>query len=114
MSQTFSELCAEVIRSAKFVSDYEQCSPHFQRVLDFILSHPGQRDELTQILCEHVENGGYTEIALVEFLMGSLRWPEVRDAAVARCEREGNMYHEVKQLVDVYVRAAQPKHGDTC
>lgn len=102
MSQTFPELCVEVRRSTKFISYYEQCRPHYQRVLDFIVSHPEQREEVAALLCELVKDGGYTEIALVEFLMDSLRWPEVRDAAVARCEWEGNMYREVKQLVDVY------------
>ena len=102
MPRTFPELCSEVTEATKFIVNYEQCCPHYQRVLDYILAHPDLRDDIAKVLCDLVENGGYHKIALVQFLMVSLKWPEIRVAAQARCNREGNMYHEVKQLVDVY------------
>jgi hypothetical protein len=102
MSQVFPELCNEVMRATKFISSYEQRCPHYQRVLDYIVSHSDQRDDIAKMLCGLIVDGGYNQIALVQFLMESLKWPEIKAVAVARCEREGNMYHEVKHLVDVY------------
>ena len=102
MSQTFPELYSEVMRATKFISSFEQCCPHYQRVLDYIVSHPDQRDDISKLLCELVVDGGYNQIALLQFLMKSLKWPEIRVVAEARCEQEGNMYREVKDLVDVY------------
>src|SRR5688572_14422664 len=101
MSQTFRELCNEVIRATDFIASYEQCRPHFQRVLDYIVSHSDERTDIVAFLSQLVADGGYTEIALVQFLMESLQWPEIRAAAQSRSEKEGNMYWEIKHLVDV-------------
>ena len=102
MSDEFSILCADVLRDTKWIPNYEGGCPHFQRALDYIHGHSSERDEIARILGEFVEGGGYVQISLVEFLMSSLRWPEIRIIAEARCAREGNMYWEVKHLLDVY------------
>jgi hypothetical protein len=102
MTDAFPNLCSEVLRATKFIASYEECRPHFQRVLDYIESHLAERDEIAKILGEFVVSGGYTQISLVEFLMSSLKWPEIRVVAEARCAQEGNMYWEVKHLIDVY------------
>lgn len=106
MSEEFSKLCNDVLRGAKFITSYEECCRHFQRVLDYIGGHPEEREEIIEILSQHVTDGGYTEVALAEFLMSSLKWPEIRIVAEARCAKEGNMYQEVKRLVDIYGPAA--------
>jgi hypothetical protein len=102
MPQMFPKLCAEVMQATDFTSSYEACCPHYQRVLDYIVAHPSESDEISKLLCGLVTDGGYNQIALVQFLMESLKWPEVRAVAERRCEQEGNMYWEVKHLIEVY------------
>jgi hypothetical protein len=102
MSHTFLQLCSEVLSATKFTPSYEQCRPHYQRVLDYIVAQPEERVDMIGFLSELVVDGGYSEISLVQFLMESLRWPEIRIAAESRCEKEGNMYWEIKHLIDVY------------
>ena len=106
MSDAFSKLCAEVLQATKWIASYEECRPHFQRVLNYIEGHLSQRDEISKILGEFVDGGGYSQISLVEFLMSSLKWHEIRVVAAARCAREGNMYWEIKHLLDVYDQVA--------
>jgi hypothetical protein len=102
MSDEFPKVCAEVLRDTKWIASYEECRPHFQRVLDYIHEHSSERDGIAKILGEFVDGGGYVQLSLVEFLMSSLKWPEIRVIAEARCAREGNLYWEVKHLLDVY------------
>lgn len=102
MSDTFPKLCNEVLQAAKFIASYEECRPQFQRVLDYIEGHLSERDEISKVLGTFVDRGGYTQVSPVEFLMSSLKWPEIKVVAEARCAREGNMYFEVKRLLDVY------------
>jgi hypothetical protein len=102
MSDAFLKLCREVLRATDFIPSYEECSPHYQRVLDHIDAHLAERDDIAKTLGEFVADGGYNHIAMVQFLMETLKWPEIRTVAEARCAKEGNMYREVKHLVDVY------------
>jgi hypothetical protein len=106
MSDTFPRLCSEVLQATKFISSYEDCCPYYQRVLDYIEAHLAERDDITKVLGEFVVGGGYNHIALVQFLMETLKWPEIRTVAEVRCAQEGNMYREVKHLVDVYESVA--------
>jgi len=106
MPDTFLKLCDEVLRATKFISNYEECRPHFQQLLDYVVNHLNERDEMVKTLTKFVANGGYTEISLVQFLMESLKWPEIKLAAETRCAQEGNMYWEIKHLADVYNSAA--------
>ncbi len=89
------------MRATNFTASYKMCSVHYQPVVDCIVSHPDERNEIVRTLSYFVENGGYNQIGLVQFLMEWLKWPEIKAAAQARCEWEGNMYHEVKHLIDV-------------
>lgn len=102
MSDAFQKLCAEVLNVTKFVSSYEECCLHFQPVLEYIQTHLEERNKIAETLIQFVEKGGYAEVALLEFLMDSLQWPEIKAAAEKRCAWEGNMYNEVKHLVDVF------------
>ena len=98
----FLTLCNEVLHATGFISSYEECCPHYQRVLDYIIIHLDEREDMSKVLSQLVTDGGYNQIALVQFLMESLKWPEIRVVAEARCAKEGNMYWEVKHLIDVY------------
>jgi len=106
MSDDFSKLCTEVLQATKWIANFEECRPHFQRLLDYILEHSSERSEIAKILGKFVEDGGYTHISLVEFLMSSLKWSEIKTIAEMRCAKEGNMYWEVKHLLDVYDKVA--------
>jgi hypothetical protein len=50
MSDTFPKLCSGVLQATKFMADYEECRPHFQRVLDYVASHLDERDVMAKTL----------------------------------------------------------------
>ena len=100
MSDAFQTLCAEVARDTKFLHELKDCHPHYQRVLDYIIAHPEERDEMAAALSRSFD------IYLWLFLMPTLKWPEVRAAAEARWNDGGNHFHDcdIKELLEVYER----------
>ena len=57
---------------------------------------------MAKAFSKFVTDGGYPEVSLVEFLMGTLKWPEIKIVAEARLAQEGNMYFEVERIVSAY------------
>jgi len=107
MSDAFHTLCAEVARGTKFLRELKDCYPHNQRVLDFIVAHPKERDEMAAALSASFYDrpgSAAASIYLLQFLMASLKWPEVRTAAEQRWNDGGNHFHdaEIKQLLAIY------------
>jgi hypothetical protein len=107
MPDAFHILCAEVARDTKFLRELKACYPHYQRVLDYIVAHPEQRDKMAAALsgCFYDRPGAaIASVYLLQFLMKSLKWPEVRAAAEERRKDGGNHFHdtEIKQLLEIY------------
>lgn len=50
MTEAFRKLCTDVYRDTKFLHDLKDCFPHYQRVLDYIIAHPEERDEIAVAL----------------------------------------------------------------
>jgi hypothetical protein len=95
MFQEFKKICLEVDAATKFLHSIEECRPHYQRVLDYIIAHPDERDSFAIALSNASSQTGKpgtvrADIYLLEFLMETLHWPEVKRAAEA-CE--GNSGH---------------------
>ena len=111
MSDAFHELCIEVDRATKFLRSVEECRPHFKKELDYILAHPDERDTMATALSGSFYDrpGAVTaSIYLLQFLMESLKWPEVRVAAEERWNDGGNHFYdaEIKQLLEIYGAAS--------
>ncbi len=109
MSDAFRQLCAEIDRATQTTISLEECRPHYQRALDYVRAHPQERDEIASLLARHVsvgyvEGGLRSDISLVQFLMATLKWPEVRAAAEERFGDGGNASdaHEMQELIRVY------------
>jgi hypothetical protein len=108
MSDTFRKLCVDGYRDTQFLHDLKDCFPHYQRVLDYIITHPEQRDEMAAALSGSFYNkpgAAVAEIYVLQFLMQSLKWPEIREAAEMRWNDGGNSVPGIKDLLEVY-RAA--------
>jgi hypothetical protein len=108
MSDTFLKLCDDVERATAHIHSLEACHPHYRRVLDYIISHPAERDSMATALSGSLygkPGSARASIYLLQYLMESLRWPEVRVAAEARLDDGGNHFHdtELKRLLDLYV-----------
>jgi hypothetical protein len=109
MPDSFRQLCTEIDRATKTIITLEQCEPHYQRVLDYIRSHPEERDDIATLLANHVRHGYCpgglrSDISLVRFLMAVLKWPEIKAAAEERYNDGGNASygHEIQKLLSVY------------
>ncbi len=105
MSETFHKLCADVARDTKFLHVLEDCFPHYQRVLDFIVTHPEERNEIAAALSGsfYRKPGSVAaSIDLLRFLMKSLKWPEIKAAAEERWNDGGNSVPGIKDLLEIY------------
>ena len=105
MSDAFHELCLEVWRVTKYLHRVDECCPHYQRVLDYIVSHPDERDAMAAALSGSFygrPGAAAASTYLLQFLMESLKWPEVRVAAEERSNDGGNSVPGLKDLLDVY------------
>ena len=109
MTGAFHQLCAEVDRAAHTAVSLEPCHPHYQKVLEYILAHPEERDEIATALSrvvgrEHQPGGTRGRIHLVQFLMESLQWPEIKAAAEERYDNGGHALYgrEIQDLLKVY------------
>ncbi|HEX3799278.1 MAG TPA: hypothetical protein VH413_11300 [Verrucomicrobiae bacterium] len=98
MFDDFSKLYEEVCAATKCLHDWKACHPHYQRVLDYIHAHPGERSQIAKILSRSFN------ICLLQFLMPTLRWPEIRIAAEERMKDGGNHFHDgdLKELLEIY------------
>src|ERR1700704_6362250 len=98
MSAAFSRLYDEVSAATKVLHTVEQCQLHYQRLLDYIQAHPDERETIARVLVR-----GF-DIYLLQFLMQSLKWSEVRAAAEERWNDGGNHFYdtEIKQLLEIY------------
>src|SRR5215471_12872116 len=97
MSEAFNELCTEVARDTKFLHLVADCYPHYQRVLDYIVAHPEERDEMATALSRNFYDSpgkAPASIYLLQFLMERLKWEEVKSAAEQRWNDGGNQYHQ--------------------
>lgn len=113
MSEAFLQLCAEVDGSARLLHSIEECQPHYQRVLDYIMEHPEERSFIARALTSVLtgETGAArASIYLLQFLMQSLQWPEVRLAA-EHFSFDGNAWydHEIQKLIRVYENVQQTR-----
>ena len=105
MPDAFHELCIEVGRATNFLHSLEECRPHYQRVLDYIVAHPEERDAMAAALSGSFygrPGAAAASTYLLQFLMESLKWPEVRVAAEERSNDGGNSVPGLKDLLDVY------------
>jgi hypothetical protein len=105
MSEAFHLLCAEVARDTKFLHNLKDCFPHYQRVLDYIVAHPEERDEMAAALSGSLYDkpgAAAASVYLLQFLMESLKWPEVRLAAEERWNDGGNSVPGIKDLLEMY------------
>jgi hypothetical protein len=108
MTKAFLEVCADVDRATQTIFHVEDCRPHYQRVLDYIVTHPEERDEIAHILSRHVRRGYVpggirSDMSLVQFLMETLKWPEVRAAAEEMFKiGDGQEWAKYKRLLDIY------------
>ena|SRR5215468_4675180 len=98
MSEAFAKLYREVAASTRFLHTVAECTPHYQRLLDYIQTHPGERDNIGEVLVQNFD------VYLLQFLMPSLRWSEVRVAAERRRNDGGNHFYdtEIRQLLEIY------------
>jgi hypothetical protein len=73
-------------------------APDSRRLLDYIHTHPDERASIAAALVQ-----GF-DIYLLQFLMPSMKWPEVRAAAEERWNDGGNHFYdsEIKQLLEIY------------
>ncbi|HEY6166418.1 MAG TPA: hypothetical protein VI454_00170 [Verrucomicrobiae bacterium] len=107
MSDAFCDLCAEVERATAFLHELDKCRPHYQRVLDYINAHPEERDEMAAALSGSFygrPGAARASVYMLQFLMQSLKWPEVRVAAEERWNDGGNHFYdcEMKSLLAIY------------
>ena len=105
MSDAFRKLCLEVSRDTKFIHELMDCYPHYQRVLDYITTHPEEREEMVSGLvgCFYDKPGFVTaDVYLLHFLMKSLKWPEIKAAAEERWNDGGNSVPGIKELLEIY------------
>ena len=106
METEFYKLCEEVDRSTRFLHNLKECEPHFQRVLDYILNHPADRDSIAHALSESLrgDDGVCSSVNLLQFLMPSLQWEEVRIAAERSINDGGNFWRvkEMQHLLAVF------------
>jgi hypothetical protein len=107
MSDAFRDLCLEVARDTKFLRELKDCYPHYQRVHDYIATHPRERDEIaTGFAGSFYGKPGCVpaDVYLLQFLMESLKWPEIKVAAEERLDDGGNHYgdREIQRLLDIY------------
>jgi hypothetical protein len=113
MLDTFRTLCEETARATKSLSFPQEYEPHYQRVLDYIHSHPDERDEIAALLARSLSAGYEPEgvradLSLVTFLMSRQQWPEGRRAAEsAYASHAGNhLYgYQLERLVSAYRQA---------
>src|SRR5579859_4252020 len=102
MCDTFQQLCSDVDIATRFTHLFEDRRPHYQRVLDYILAHPEERDAIAASLSHSLTGepgGARASIYLLQFLMESLHWPEVKAAAQEQFNDGGNAWyaHEIQQ-----------------
>jgi len=72
MSDAFQQLCSDVDRATRFTHLFEDRRPHYQRVLDYILAHPEERDTIAASLSRSLtEEPGAARLASTCF---SLLW----------------------------------------
>jgi hypothetical protein len=107
MSEAFRKLCLDVAHDTKFLHELKDCYHHYQRVLDYIVAHPEERDEMAAGLagCFYGKPGCVAaDVYLLQFLMKSLKWPEIKAAAEERWNDGGNHFWdcEIKRLLDIY------------
>lgn len=109
MSDAFLQLSTEVYDSTKYLQRLEECRPHYQRVLDYIVEHQEERASITQALVRVLtEEPGAAkmDLTLLHFLMKSLLWPEVKRAAE-------NFSHDGNGCYDAQVQHLLEIYGDT-
>src|SRR4051812_42201171 len=98
MSHSFFQVCEEVAQATKYIQSFEQCRPHYQTVLDYITAHPEEREaialSLARILTEE-DGAAPGNLYLLQFLMASLRWPEVKHAA-ENFSHDGNGWYDAE------------------
>ncbi len=117
MTDAFRQLCTEVHKGTVYEASYAKCCPQYQRVLDYIVAHPEEHDEIATAFSRRVREQcampGYhhpsgldCQIYLVQFLMQTLRWPEIKAAAEdAYHNGDGPGWNDVKHLLDIYEAA---------
>lgn len=108
MSDAFHKLCAEVASDTKSIHVLESCFPHYRRVLDYIVAHPEERDEMATALSGSFygkPGSAAASVYLLQFLMESLKWPEIRVAAEERWNDGGNSVPGIKDLLEIYHEA---------
>jgi hypothetical protein len=98
MSANFSKLYDDIRSATRHLHDLKECNPHYQRVLEYIQTHPEEHDEIAAALIQNFD------IYLLQFLMPTLKWPEVRIAAEQLFNDGGNHFHdnELKRLLEIY------------
>ena len=73
-----------LIAQAKKADDemIEDVDAYYDSVLNYILSHSGQRDEFAKAIIEMMKDPNQMPYTLVQFCMYELRWNEVKQAIV--------------------------------
>jgi hypothetical protein len=112
VTDTFRQLCTEVYKATVYEPSYEKCCLHYKRVLDYIVAHPEEHNEIAAALERRVRAQCAMpgdppdfdcQIYLVQFLMQALKWPEIKAAAEDGYNNgDGPGWIEVKHLLEVY------------
>ena len=74
-------------------------------MLDYTIAHPDERDAMAAALSGSFygrPGAAAADIYLLQFLMESLKWPEVRAAAEERWNDGGNSVRGIKGLLEIY------------
>ena len=107
----FVDLCRDVCDKAEYLPPLGERTPHYQRVLDYILAHPEERNRIADLFAAHVRQPTREvrmSIGLLRFCMRTLKWPEVKRAVERAYKEEVNgMYAgELQSLLSVYEEKA--------
>lgn len=73
-----------LIAQAKKVDDemIEDVDTYYDRVLNYIISHPAQRDMFANAIIMMMKDPSKMPYTLVQFCMHELKWSEVKQAIV--------------------------------
>jgi len=104
-TETFDNLCLEVVRKVARICGLSECEPGFLKILDWILAHPQDRE----LCAAHFRNviltgAGADYCYLIAFCMRSMQWPEIVEAVKLRSAQEihNSEGASLQEILNVY------------
>jgi len=100
----FWQLCAESKRLDESTLDSRVLEPSLFALLDFVRSHPEDRDLFVYCFIHLLHWPEFGPFNLIEYCMAELRWPEVRDhlEGIARVTPELRCLYIVNRILAAF------------